>query len=277
MSKIAERIANLSPNRQELLSRLLKQGQINLSQAVILPRVRNPNTATLSFSQQRLWLFLQLDPHNISYNVPEALLLEGQLNVPALAQAFGEIVRRHEILRTVFQVVSGGPMQVISEPRQIDLEVVDLTQLSRTERKQTGQQLINKEAMRLFDLDRGPLLRVKLLKLEDTEHALLMTVHHIVSDGWSSSVMVHELTTLYKTFSLGQCSSLPALPIQYADFAMWQRDWLSGEVLEEQLSYWRRKLSGALPVLELPADRLRPAVQRYQGATEVLDLPETLS
>ncbi len=277
MSKIAERIAKLSPNRQELLSRLLKQGQINLSQAVIMPRVRSSNHAPLSFSQQRLWLFLQLDPDNISYNVPEALLLKGQLNVPALAQSFSEIVRRHEILRTIFQVVSGEPVQVIAAPQPIALEVIDLTPLPWPERQKTAQQLINKEAVRPFDLARGPLLRVKLLKLEDAEHALLMTLHHIVSDGWSSSLMVHELTTLYKAFSFGQNSPLPELPIQYADFAMWQRDWLSGEVLEEQLSYWRKKLSGALPVLELPADRLRPAIQRYQGATEGLDLPETLS
>lgn len=277
MSKIAERIANLSPNRQELLARLLKQGQINLSHAVIMPRVRSSNHAPLSFSQQRLWLFLQLDPDNISYNVPEALRLKGELNVPAFAQSFDEIVRRHEILRTVFQIVSGEPAQVIAEPRPIAIEIIDLTRLPRPEREKTTQQLINTEAIRPFDLARGPLLRVKLLKLEDAEHLLLMTVHHIVSDGWSSSVMVHELTILYKDFKLGQSSSLPELPIQYADFAMWQRDWLRGEVLEEQLSYWRKKLSGALPVLELPADRLRPAVQRYRGATASVDLPETLT
>ena len=277
MSKIAERIAKLSPQRQELLSRLLKQDQIELSQAVIMPRVRNSNRAPLSFAQQRLWLVLQLDPENVSYNVPEAFLLEGRLNATALAQSFSEIVRRHEALRTTFQIESGEPIQVIAQPQPVAMEVIDLSQLPRPAREETAQRLANEEAWRLFDLARGPLLRVKLLKLEDARHMLLMTVHHIVSDGWSASVLLDELTTLHRAFNLGQSSPLPELPIQYADFAMWQRDWLSGEVLEEQLSYWRKKLSGALPVLELPADRLRPAIQSYRGSVEELELPETLN
>lgn len=277
MSKIAERIAKLSPNRQELLSRLLKKGQIDLSQAVIMPRVRHSNQAPLSFAQQRLWLFLQLDPDNVSYNVPEVLLLEGPLHVTVLAQSLSEILRRHEALRTTFQSVSGEPMQVIAQPQPVALEVIDLRQLPQPEREGTARRLANEEVWRPFDLAGGPLLRVKLLKLEDAKHMLLMTLHHIVSDGWSSSVLWDELRTLYKAFSRGQCSPLPELRIQYADFAMWQRDWLSGEVLEEQLSYWREKLSGALPVLDLPADRLRPAIQSYRGADESLALPATLS
>src|SRR5215211_607254 len=198
MSKIAERIAKLSPDRQELLARLLKKGQIDLSQAVIMPRVRNSNLAPLSFSQQRLWLVLQLDPGNISYNVPEAVLLKGEVQVMALAQSFSEIVRRHEVLRTTFQVVSGEPMQVITHPQPIALDVIDLTQLPRPKRAETARQLTDEEARQPFDLVRGPLLRVKLLKLEDAEHILLTTLHHIVSDGWSSSVLWHELTTLYQ-------------------------------------------------------------------------------
>ncbi|HEX5884420.1 MAG TPA: amino acid adenylation domain-containing protein [Pyrinomonadaceae bacterium] len=277
MSKIAERIAKLPPNRQELFSRLLKQRQIDLSHAVIMPRVRNSNLAPLSFSQQRLWLFLQLDPDNISYNIPEAFRLKGQLQVTALVQSFAEIVRRHEALRTTFQVVSGQPMQVIGDPQQIALEVIDLRRLPRPQREQTAQRLTDEEAQRPFDLARGPLLRVRLLKLDDEEHILLVTLHHIVSDGWSAGILGDELTTLYQAFSLGQSSSLPELPIQYADFAMWQRDWLSGQVLEEQLGYWRKKLSGALPVLELPGDRLRPAIQSSRGASEAIDLPEELS
>lgn len=277
MSKIAERIAKLSPDRQELLSRLLKRGQIDLSHAVIMPRVRHSNHAPLSFAQQRLWLVLQLDPDNVSYNVPEALLLAGPLHVTALAQSLSEIVRRHEALRTTFQLVSGEPMQVIAQPQPVALDVIDLRQLSQREREKTVQRLTDEEAWRPFDLARGPLLRVKLLELEDTEHILLLTLHHIVSDGWSISVLWNEVTTLYKVFNRGQSSPFPELPIQYADFAMWQRDWLSGAVLEEQLSYWREKLSGALPVLELPADRLRPAIQSHRGAGKELALPPTLS
>lgn len=277
MSKIAERIAKLPPNRQELLARLLKQRQIDLSHAVIMPRVRESNLAPLSFSQQRLWLFLQLDPDNISYNIPEAFRLQGPLSVTAVVQSFSEIVRRHEALRTTFQPVSGQPMQVIGHPQQIALEVTDLRRLPQPQREATAQRLTDEEAQRPFDLARGPLLRVRLLKLDDEEHILLVTLHHIVSDGWSAGILGDELTTLYQAFSRGQSSPLPELPIQYADFAMWQRDWLSGEVLEEQLGYWRKKLSGALPVLELPADRLRPAVQSHRGAAEALDLPEELS
>jgi len=277
MSKIAERIANLSPDRQELLSRLLKRGQIDLSHAVIMPRVRDTNHAPLSFAQQRLWLVLQLDPDNVSYNVPEALLLEGPIYVTALAQSLSEIVRRHEALRTTFQLVSGEPMQVIAQPEPIELEVIDLRQLTRREREKTVQRLTDEEAWRPFDLARGPLLRVKLLELEDTEHILLLTLHHIVSDGWSISVLWNEVTTLYKVFNRGQSSPFPELPIQYADFAMWQRDWLSGAVLEAQLSYWREKLSGALPVLVLPTDRLRPAIQSHRGAGKALALPPKLS
>jgi amino acid adenylation domain-containing protein len=277
MSKISERIAKLPPNRQELLARLLKQSQIDLSQAVIMPRARSSNHAPLSFAQQRLWLFLQLDPDNAAYNVPGAFLLKGQLNVDALARSFSEIVRRHEALRTTFQVVSGEPVQVIGPPQPIALDVVDLSQLPKPERDATVQRLIEEEALRPFDVTRGPLLRTKLLKLEDEEHILLENLHHIVSDGWSIGVLSHELTTLYNAFSRGESSPLPELPIQYADFAVWQRDWLKGEALEEQLSYWRKKLSGALPVLEFPADRLRPVMASHRGAIEHLDLPESLS
>ncbi len=277
MSKIAERIAKLPAHRQELLERLLKQSQITLSQAVLMPRVRDSNQAPLSFAQQRLWLVLQLDPDNVAYNVPEALVFKGPINVAALARSFSEIVRRHEVLRTTFQLVSGEPKQVIGQPQPITLNVIDLTQLPRPERDTAVTQLINEEAAQPFDLTRGPLLRVKLLKVEDEEHILLMTLHHIVYDGWSQGVLLEELTTLYNAFRLGQDSPLPELSLQYADFAMWQRDWLSGETLEKQLSYWRNKLSGALTVLELPADRLRPAVQSHRGGNELFALPETLS
>ena len=277
MSKIAERIAKLPPHRQELLARLLKQKQIDLSQAVIMPRVRTSNDAPLSFAQQRLWLVLQLDPDNIAYNVPEAFRLNGPLNVSALGQSFSEMIRRHEILRTTFQTINGEPRQVIGPPQPFATDVVDLTQLPPPEREAAALRLINEEPWQLFDLTRGPLLRVKLFKLEEAEHIMLLTVHHIISDGWSSGVMLDELMTLYHAFTRNQPSPLPELPIQYADFAIWQREWLSGEVLETQLSYWRQKLSGALPVLELPTDRLRPAVPSHRGAVEQMDLSDTLS
>lgn len=276
MSNIAERIAKLPANRQELLNRLLKKGQVDLSQNLIMPRVRDSNHAPLSFAQQRLWLVLQLDPENVAYNVPEALVFKGSINVAALENGFSEIVRRHEILRTTFQIVSGEPRQVIHEPQPVTLEVIDLRHLPRPERDAKAKQLIDESASHLFDLARGPLMLVKLLKMEDEEHILLSTIHHIIYDGWSRGVMLGELTELYHAFSNDESSPLPELQLQYADFAMWQRDWLAGGTLEKQLSYWRDKLSGALPVLELPTDRLRPAIQSHQGGSELLELPETL-
>lgn len=271
MSKIAERIAKLSPDRQQLLTRLLKQKQIDLSQAVILPRARNSNDAPLSFAQQRLWLVLELDPDNFAYNIPEAFLVKGRLDVNVLARSFSEIVRRHEILRTTFQVINGEPRQVIGPPQPVPVDVVDLSP------DRDVQRLIDEEATTVFDLTRGPLLRVKLLRRDDAEHILLLTVHHIISDGWSHGILFHELTTLYNAFIRREPSPLPELPIQYADFAMWQREWLSGEVLESELGYWRQKLTGSLPVLELPADRLRPAVPSHRGAVETFDLPPRLT
>src|SRR5215216_2155375 len=220
MSKISERIAKLPPNRQALLARLLKQSQIDLSREVIMPRARESNEAPLSFAQQRLWVFLQLDPDDASYNVPQVYRLKGPLNIKALTQSFTGIVRRHEALRTTFQIVSGEPRQVIGPPEPIAMDVVDLSQLPRAKRDATAQRLINDEPLQPFDLTHAPLLRVKLLKLEDTDHILLMTLHHIVSDGWSFGVLLHEITTLYNAFNLGQSSPLPELPIQYADFAI---------------------------------------------------------
>jgi len=277
MSNIADRIAKLPPDRQELLTRLLKQSQLDLSQNLILPRARSSNHAPLSFAQQRLWLVLQLEPDNVAYNVPEVLHLTGKTNVTALAQSFSEIVRRHEVLRTTFQIVNGEPRQVIGQPSPVAVEVIDLRHLPQSEREPKARQLVEEDSSRPFDLARGPLMRVTLLMLEDEDHILLMNLHHIVYDGWSTGVFFHELMTLYNAFTLGQSPRLPELAIQYADFAMWQREWLAGERLDEQLSYWRDKLSGASPVLELPTDRLRPAVQGHRGAHESFDLPETLS
>ena len=277
MSNIAARIAKLPLARQQLLTRLLKQSQLDLSQNLILPRVRNANHAPLSFAQQRLWLVLQLDPDNAAYNVPEVLHLTGKTNVAALAQSFSEIVRRHEVLRTTFQIVDGEPRQVIGQPSPVAVDEIDLRHLPPSEREPKARQLVEEDSLRPFDLARGPLMRVKLLMLEDETHILLINLHHIVYDGWSQGVFFHELTTLYNAFTLGQSPQLPELAIQYADFAMWQREWLTGERLEKQLSYWRDKLSGASPVLELPTDRLRPAIQSHRGAVENFDLPETLS
>jgi amino acid adenylation domain-containing protein len=277
MSNFTKRIAKLSPRRQELLARLLEQERLDFSRTVITPCKRELAHVPLSFAQQRLWFLDQLEPHRAVYNIPDSHYFKGPLNLAALERSLSEIVRRHEILRTTFQTVAGEPVQVIAAPQPLRLEVTDLSRLPAPEREAEAQRLADEEAQQPFDLARGPLLRMRLLKLDDTEHVLLLTMHHIISDGWSLGVLGRELTALYAAFSAGQSSPLVELGIQYADFAVWQREWLRGEVLEKQLGYWREQLGGELPVLELPTDRPRPARQSYRGAVEGLDLSEEVS
>ncbi|HEX2271889.1 MAG TPA: amino acid adenylation domain-containing protein, partial [Pyrinomonadaceae bacterium] len=231
----------------------------------------------LSFAQQRLWFLDQLEPFSSAYNIPAAVRLSGTLKLEALERTFAEITRRHEALRTVFTMRGGEAVQEILPAGQSRLEVIDLSQYSAEEQKQEVRQRATAEAAEPFDLSHGPLLRVKVLRLSESEHVLLLTMHHIISDGWSMAVLMQELIALYDVYSRGESSSLPELPIQYADYAVWQREWLQGEVLAEQLEYWRQQLRGAPAVLELPADRARPKVQSYRGATEVFALSEELS
>ncbi len=271
MSDIAKHITGLSAEKRQLLERYLKSAGLNLSSAVIIPQSRDTNKFPLSFAQQRLWFLEQLDPDSAVYNLPDSNYFKGPLNLAALERSLNEIVRRHEIMRTTFQTVAGEPVQVIAEPQPLELEVVDLTNLPPAERQGEAQRLANEAGLQPFDLTRAPLFRLQLLKLADTEHVLLLTMHHIISDGWSLGVWGRELSALYAAYSAGQSSPLKELPIQYVDFAVWQREWLQGEVLEKQLSYWREQLGGDLPVLELPTDRPRPARQTFHGAVEGSD------
>jgi amino acid adenylation domain-containing protein len=240
-----------------------------------------------SFAQQRLWFLDQLTPGNTIYNVPTAIRLTGSLNLAALEQTFNEIVRRHEALRTTFKELEGQPVQVIpvescanASGLTIPLSVVDLRQFPECDRELQAQQLVAAEIERPFDLSSIPLLRVKLLQLSETEHILLLNMHHIICDDWSIGVLIRELGTLYTAFTckdaMHPVSTLPELPLQYADFAHWQREWLQGEVLETQLAYWRQQLNG-ISVLNLPVDRPKPGVASYRGATQSLELPKKLS
>ena len=232
----------------------------------------------LSFAQERLWFLDQLAPNNSVYNVPLAVRIGGLLNVVALEQGLNEVVRRHEVLRTTFNVEGGRPYQVVAPSLTLPLPIVDLRALALDEREAQVQRLATEETQRLFSLAQGPLLWAKLLRLGEEEHVLLVTMHHIVSDDWSVvGVLDQELAVLYEAFSKGEPSSLPGLPIQYADYAVWQQEWLQGKVLEALLSYWRERLAGAPPALELPTDRPRPPLQTYRGATHLLMLPGTLS
>src|SRR5947209_7602590 len=190
-------------------------------------------------------------------------------------RSLNEIVGRHEVLRTRFANVEDRPVQVISANLTLDLAITDLSESADAEKE--AQRLINEEAMRPFDLAQGPLVRASLLRLSEQEHVLLLNVHHIVSDRWSSGVLLRELTTLYRAFVEGKLLSLSALPIQYADYAVWQRNNLQGETLEKHVSYWRDRLAGAPPMLELPTDRSRPAVETFRGANALRMFPKPLA
>jgi amino acid adenylation domain-containing protein len=236
-------------------------------QAPPLERVARVGALPVSYAQQRMWFLNQLEPDSPLYNIPAAVRLRGNLNLPVLEQTLSEIIRRHEILRTTFALRDGHPVQLVSEPSPLQLPITDLRSLSPSEREAEATSLAIGEAQRPFDLSIGPLLRATVLRLSDDEHILLFTLHHIISDGWSTAILIREVVALYGAYSEGTASPLPDLEIQYGDYAVWQRDWLSSGVLAQQLSYWRTQLSGAPPVLELPTDRPRPPVQSYRGAT----------
>jgi amino acid adenylation domain-containing protein/non-ribosomal peptide synthase protein (TIGR01720 family) len=242
-----------------------------------IERASRDGALQLSFAQQRLWFLDQWEPESPFYNIFAPVRLKGQLNGRALERTLSEIVRRHEILRTTFSAVEGRPIQVIAPAGSISLPMIDLSELPPPLREAEAQRVAAAEARRPFDLAKGPLLRSLLLRLDEDEQVALLTMHHIVSDGWSAGILIREVAALYAAFLQGQPSPLAELSVQYADFAEWQRKWLQGEVLEKQLSYWKRKLGGALPVLQLPTDRPRPVVQRFRGAHESLALSADLS
>jgi amino acid adenylation domain-containing protein len=226
----------------------------------------------LSFAQERLWFLQQMDPEGTGYNMPSPSRLRGHLDASALERALGELVGRHESLRTTFQPVEQGAVQIVHPAAPAPLPVVDLTGLAPEDREPAARRLVREDAERPFDLERGPLLRAALVRLSDEEHVLLLTMHHIVSDGWSMGVLFRDLLTLYES-----ASPLPPLAVQYADFAVWQRGWLQGEVLRQQIDWWRERLGGAPPALELPTDRPRPAVASSRGAGQVFRIPAEIT
>ncbi|MEW5929248.1 MAG: amino acid adenylation domain-containing protein [Gemmatimonadota bacterium] len=250
--------------------------------AVAPPIGRVPRTGPLplSFAQQRLWVVDRLEPGTAAYNMPFALRLRGTLDVAALRASLDALVGRHETLRTVFEEHAAGtgePVQVVHDAAPVPLPVVDLSRLPAGARQRHAQRLVRAEALRPFDLETGPLLRCALLVLGGTDHVLSFTMHHVVTDGWSMDVLVREVTALYAALSRGEEPRLPELPVQYADFAVWQRGWLSGAVLDEQIRYWKETLGGAPALLEVPTDRPRSAGLGSRGEAHVLRLPAAVS
>jgi hypothetical protein len=266
-----------SPTVRELAA--VVERALARAEAVTAPplrRVERDGELPLSFAQQRLWFIDQLEPDGVLYNSPYAAMLTGHLNIDAFQQTLNEIVRRHEVLRTTFNLSNGQAVQVILPPARVELPLIDLGYVSAERREEEAMRLAREEAVRPFVLSQGPPLRVKLLRLDDNKHIVLLTMHHIVTDEWSMGVFVNEVATLYTAFTRGEPSPLPELPIQYTDFAVWQREWLRGDVLDQKLAYWRKELSGVPPLLKLPTDHPRPAVQTFRGSTFTFALPDFL-
>lgn len=249
--------------KRELLAKVLQQ---KLQQSRQFP---------LSFAQQRLWFLDQLDPGNPAYNILIAVQLAGYLNRAALAEALNAIVQRHEALRTTFHLVDGQPVQQVAPTLVLESPVIDLQSLSPEQQIQVVQQQAVAEAQRPFDLSQAPLVRSQLLQLAESQHVILLTLHHIVSDGWSMDVLIHELATLYNAFSTGQSIALPDLPIQYVDFAVWQRQRLQGDYLNKLIEYWRNQLEPVTKLATLPTDYPRPSHQSFQGSKYSLKLSAT--
>ncbi|MEQ1850674.1 MAG: amino acid adenylation domain-containing protein [Chthoniobacteraceae bacterium] len=238
-----------------------------------IPRATRRKQAPLSFAQESLWFLDQLAPDRAVYNVPLSLHLTGELGRDALQRSLDEVVRRHQSLRTRFEQAGGRPVQIVEPLAGIEMPFTDLGDLPVREREAEAARLCGEDAWRPFDMARAPMLRARLLRLGPADHLLFLNMHHVVSDGWSLGVLVRELGQLYTAFSEGKESPLPELPIQYADFAVWQRDWLRGEVLQAQIDYWKKRLDGAPARLELPADHPRPATPSYRGAVESAVFP----
>ncbi|HEU4833207.1 MAG TPA: amino acid adenylation domain-containing protein [Pyrinomonadaceae bacterium] len=260
------------------LAHRIEEARMAGQQLSVMPleRVERSGRLPLSFAQQRLWFMDQLEPESAAYNVPAAVRLRGALNVDALQRSFAEVVRRHEVLRTRFVTEAGEPQQVIDTSFDVELPVMDLSHLPEAERETSASEWTAQQAAQPFVLSEGPLLRLGLARLREAEHVLAVTMHHIISDGWSVGVLIREVSALYEAYSRGEESPLPELAVQYGDFAVWQREWLQGAVLDQQLSYWRQQLAGLVP-LELPTDRPRPAVPGHAGEVQSFDLSAELT
>jgi amino acid adenylation domain-containing protein len=272
-SEPSRRRAALSPRRQALLAQRLRAGARAAPPPDAIPRRRGGGPARLFAAQERLWFVDRMQPETPIYNLLEVVELEGLLDRACLEAALGELVRRHEILRSVFVEIDGVPLQVATAAGGGRLPLVDLGALPAPGRRQAALALLAAEGSRPFDLARGPLLRSRLLRLGERRHFLSLDLHHIIADLWSFGVILRDLATLYGRLVAGDRRPLPEPPLQYADFAAWHREWFAGEVAERQLDYWRRRLHGAPLALELPADRPRPAVQSFRGRALPLTVP----
>ena len=242
-----------------------------------IPRAPRGGRLPLSFAQQRLWFLDRLEPESTAYHIPGAIRLTGALDAEALRRAFEELIRRHESLRTTFVAEDGEPRQVVSDEVAFSLPLTDLGALSHREAEDEVQRLAIACVHERFDLERGPLFRARLVRLSEREHVLVFAMHHVISDGWSIGVLTSDLSAFYEAIRAGRPAALPELPVQYADHAVWQREWLSKEALSSQIAFWRDQLRGAPAAIDLPTDRPHPPVQSYRGAAERVELSPELT
>ena len=279
MSNFDRRIAALSPERRALLELRLKQKQsLKPPQTSVIPKRVKDDHPPASFAQQRMWFQNQMGRKSaISNNIPVCLEIRGRLQVEVLERSIKEIIQRHEILRTTLKSVNERLVQLISPTVNFTLPLIDLRSHSPSEREAQKQQLLFAEACQLFDLSSSLFIRVKLLRLDETEYIMLITMHHIVADGWSIGVFFRELNQLYQAFARGKPSPLAALPLQYADFAVWQRQYLQGAVLDKELAYWKQQLADAPTLLQLPTARPRPSLHSFSGKKQFFVLTKTLT
>ncbi|WP_426220365.1 non-ribosomal peptide synthase/polyketide synthase [Pseudomonas sp. DWRC2-2] len=275
--KLARRFIGLPLEKRQLFLQALQKEGVDFSRFPIPAGVEAEDRQALSYAQQRMWFLWQLDPASGAYNLPGAVRLKGTLNLVALEQAFSSLVARHETLRTVFQQQGDERLLLVATAKSLVVDQLDLSHLPPAEREQSVNDAAIRQSLLPFDLENGPLLRVQLLTLDTQEHVLLLTLHHIVSDGWSMNVLIEEFIRCYDAHERNETPQLPALPIQYSDYALWQRRWLEAGEQARQLEYWQARLGDEHPVLELPTDRPRPAMPSYQGTRHNFAIEPTLA
>ncbi|NOY60224.1 MAG: AMP-binding protein, partial [Calditrichaeota bacterium] len=264
LTKSAKTATTLSPEKRKQLEAKLK------SKATML------NASPMSFSQQRLWVLYQLDPSSAAYNIPGTMHLKGKVDIKAFEKSLQEIAKRHEILRTRFASLRGSPVQLVSAKVVMDFKYIDLRTVDALDRESRAGEMIKQDAACPFDLTRLPLFRTRLYQLDDDQFSLLVNMHHIISDGWSITIFVRELMLIYEAFHAGRAPQLPKLPIQFGDYARWQKNWLKGDVLARQVSYWKKQLDQLPAILELPTDYPRPAIKGAKGSLCYAELPQNI-
>ncbi|MEO8429321.1 MAG: condensation domain-containing protein, partial [Verrucomicrobiota bacterium] len=276
MSDLVQRMSNLSPEKRAILQRKLLEKRATPAAALpVITRRTTSGPCAVSFGQELMWLLDQLTPGISAYNVPRVLRLQGRLDREALKKSLAGILQRHSILRTTYSVSDGIPLQVVDEQAQVHLREIDLSSLSNEQREAEALRIVIEESDKSFDLKRDLMMRTTLIRLGQEEHIFVLVTHHIASDGVSRTLLFRELAAHYEAFTKGvEPKLLPELPIQFADFALWQRDQFKAEVLQKQLEYWEKQLAGAPPVLELPTDHPRPAVQTHTGARFLTSYPK---